>query len=100
MQTNLEFENIEHVLAQADELIQQISSEIRSDTEDAHLMKLELRARNLKKIQSEVQSEKAKSEAYQLSHSTEGIHEAIQEIAKAMEQYKRYLAGDRPNKVE
>ena len=100
MKTNLELEDIEQVLAQADELIQQINSDFRSDTEEAHLMKLELRARNLKKIKSEVQSEMENNEAYQLSHSTEGIHEAIQEIAKAMEQYKRYLAGDRPNKVE
>lgn len=100
MQTNLESKDMERLLAQADELIQQVESDILSDVKEAHRLDIEIRARKLKKIKSEVQSKIEKSKAYEISHSAEGMHEAIQEISIAMGQLKRYLAGDRPDEVK
>jgi negative regulator of genetic competence, sporulation and motility len=100
MQTNLEFRDMAQLLAQADELIQQVESDILSDVQEAYHLEIEIRAQKLKKIKSEVQSKIEKGEAYELSHSAEGIHEALQDISRAMGQLKSYLAGNRPDKVK
>ncbi|MDA8137593.1 MAG: hypothetical protein M0036_02965 [Desulfobacteraceae bacterium] len=100
MSTKTTSKNIEQLMAEADELIAKINSEALQDLQEEHRLEVEKHAQNLKRVKSEVQHEIAKSEAYKISHSAEGIHEAFQEITKAMGQLKRYLSGDRPDAVK
>ena len=100
MTTNQSPKDIERLLAEADELVQQINSDVLNEMEEKHRLQFEIHAQKLKRIKSEVQRKIGKSEAYQLLHSADGMHEAFQEITKAMGQLKRYLAGDRPDRLE
>ena len=88
------------MINEADELVQRINSDVLNEMEEEHRLQIEMHAQKLERIKSEVQRKIKKGEAYQLIHSAEGMHEAFQEIAKAMGQLKRYLAGDRPDKFE
>jgi hypothetical protein len=99
MPTNLKTKNIEEILAAADELIRQINSDATRNLKEEHRLEVEKHAQNLNRIRSEVKSKIEKSEAYKISHSAEGMHEAFQEITKAMGQLKRYLSGDRSDAV-
>jgi len=84
--------NIEQLLAEADELIQQINSDAIKDMEEEHRIQFEKHAQNLKKIKSEVQSKIEKKGTSEISSSADGIHEAIQDIVKAMRGLTKYLS--------
>ena len=84
--------NIEQLLAEADELIQQINSDAIKDMEEEHRIQFEKHAQNLKKIKSEVQSKIEKKGTSEISSSADGIHEAIQDIVKAMRSLTKYLS--------
>ena len=88
MSNNAEFKNIEQLLAEADELIQQINSEVINDMQEEHRMQFEKHAQNLKKIKSEVQGKIEKN----TNSGAEGMHEAIQDIVKAMRDFTKYLS--------
>jgi hypothetical protein len=92
MPKNLESKNIEQLLAEADELIQQIHSDAIKDLQEEHLLQFEKHAQNLKKIKSEVQDKIEKKGTSELSSSAEGMHEAIQDIVKAMRDFTKYLS--------
>ena len=89
---NLESKNIEQLLAEADELIQQINSDAINDMQEEHLLQFEKHAQNLKKIKSEVQGEIEKKGTSEISSSAEGMHEAILDIVKAVRDLKKYLS--------
>jgi hypothetical protein len=91
MPTNLESENIEQLLAEADELIQQIDSDVIKYMKEEHRLQFEKHAQNLKKIKSQVQGKIEKKGTSEISSSAEGMHEAIQNIVKAMEDLKNNL---------
>ena len=90
MPKNLESKNIEQLLAEADELIQQITDAIK-DMQEEHRLQFEKHAQNLKKIKSEVQGEIEKKGTWEISSSVEGMHEALQDILKAMQDLKNKL---------
>jgi len=92
MPKNLESKNIEQLLAEADELIQQINSEAINDMQEEHRMQFEKHAQNLKKIKSEVQGKIEKKGTSVISSSAEGMHEAIQDIVKAMRDLTKYFS--------
>jgi len=92
MPKNLESKNIEQLLAEADELIQQINSAAIKDLQEEHLLQFEKHAQNLKKIKSEVQGKIEKKGTSEISSSGEGMHEAIQDIVKAMRDLTKYLS--------
>jgi len=92
MSNNAEFKNIEQLLAEADELIQQINSEAINDMQEEHRMQFEKHAQNLKKIKSEVQGKIEKKGTSVISSSAEGMHEAIQDIVKAMRDLTKYFS--------
>jgi hypothetical protein len=92
MPKNLESKNIEQLLAEADELIQQINSDAIKDMQEEHLLQFEKHAQNLKKIKSEVQGKIEKKETSEISSSAEGMHQALQDIVKAMRDLTKYLA--------
>ena len=91
MSEKLESKNIEQLLAEADELIQQINSDAIKDMQEEHLLQFEKHAQNLKKIKSEVQRKIEKKGTSEISSSAEGMHEAIQDIVKAMQDLKNKL---------
>jgi hypothetical protein len=88
MPNNVESKNIELLLAEADELIRQINSDIINDMQEEHRLQFEKHAQNLKKIKSEVQSKIEKKETSEIGSGAEGMHEAIQDIVKAMQDLK------------
>ena len=88
MPNNVASKNIEQLLAEADELIQQINSDAINDMQEEHRLQFEKHAQNLKKIKSEVQGKIEKK----TNSGAEGMHEAILDIVKAMRDLKKYLS--------
>ena len=84
MSKKLESKNIEQLLAEADELIRQINSDVIKDMKEEHRLQFEKHAQNLKKIKSEVQGKIEKKGTSEIGSGAEGMHEAIQDIVKAM----------------
>jgi hypothetical protein len=88
MPKNVESRNIEQLLAEADELIEQINSDAINDMQEEHRLQFEKHAQNLRKIKSEVQGKIEKK----TNSGAEGMHEAIQDIVKAMQDLTKYLS--------
>ena len=88
MPKNLESINIEQLLAEADDLIQQIHTDAINDIQEEHRLQFEKHAQNLKKIKSEFQNKIEKKGTSEISSGAEGMHEAIQDIVKAMQDLK------------
>lgn len=84
MQKKVDPENIEQLLAEADELIQQINSDLLKDVEEEARLEFENHAENLKKIKSEVGEKIDEKETSGIASLAKGMHEAIDEIIKAM----------------
>jgi len=92
MPKNLESKNIEQLLAEADELIEQIHSDAINDMQEEHRLQFEKHAQKLKKIKSEVQGKIENEGTSETSSSAEGMHEAIQDIVKAMRDLTKYFS--------
>ena len=91
MPKNLASKNIEQLLAEADELIQQMNSDAIKDMEEEHRIQFEKHAQNLKKIKSEVHGKIEKKGTSEINSGADGMHEAIQDIVKSMTDLKNYL---------
>lgn len=91
MSTDLKSTDIEQLLAQADELIRQINSDAIQEMEEEHRLQFERHAQDLKRIKSEAQGRIEKEGASGKGSSTDGMHEAIQDIVKAMQALAKYL---------
>ena len=92
MSNNAEHKNIEQLLAEAEELIQQINSEAINDMQEEHRLQFEKHSQNLKKIKSEIQGEIKKKGTSKISSGAEGMHAAIQDIVKAMRDLTKYFS--------
>jgi hypothetical protein len=92
MENNIKEVNIEQTLAEVDELLQQINAEIIKDTDERRRAQFEERAERLNKLKTGVE-EKFLREAKPGNGSySEGMHEAMDEIAKAMKELASYLS--------
>ena len=91
MSKNSEPENIEQLLAEADELIRQINSDAIDGMQEEHRLQFEKHAQNLEKIKSEVQDKIQKKETTEIGSGAEGMHAAIQDIVRAMQDLKNKL---------
>jgi isoleucyl-tRNA synthetase len=100
MSENVSPKRIEQLLAEADELVQKINADALKDMQAEHLLQVEKHAQNLKKVKAKVQSNIEKEKTSGMGHSAEGMHEAFQEITKAVGQLKKYLSGDPPDAVK
>jgi len=87
MTKNTESKSIEQILAEAEELIQQINSDILDGMEEEHRLQFELHAQNLKNLKSEIQQKIDNKAASDIGSGAEGIHEAIEDIVKALGAY-------------
>lgn len=90
MPENKESQNIDQLMAEADELIQQINSDVINDMKEKHRLEFEQHAQKLEKLKSEVklQDSEQKDKTVQITSSAEGMHEAFEDIVKAMKELK------------
>jgi F0F1-type ATP synthase membrane subunit b/b' len=92
MQKTYKDEDIEQILAEADDLLQQIDPEISEYLEEEQRAQLEQQAQSLKKLKSEVQDKIGKEGPEKSRPYSEGMHEAIDDIVKAMKALSSYLS--------
>jgi len=85
-------EDIEQILAEADELLQQIDPEIIEYMEEDERAQLEQQAQSLKKLKSEVHDKIGKEGTSEGTSYSEGVHEAMDDIVKAMKALASYLS--------
>jgi len=91
MSTRLESKDIDQLLAQADELIQQIDSDTLKEMKEEHRLQFEMHAQKLKRIKSEVQGRIETKEKSKTDSGAEGFHEAIVDIVAAMQDLTKFL---------
>jgi DNA-binding transcriptional MerR regulator len=84
MKKYFKYEDIKQILAEADDLLQQIDPKIIEYMEEEQRAQLEQQAQSLKKLKSEVQDKIGKGGPSQSRPYSEGMHEAIDDIVKAM----------------
>jgi hypothetical protein len=87
-----ESKSIEQLMAEADELVRQINADILKDMEEAHRLQFEKHAQKLEEMKAAIQGGIDKKKASELGSGSEGMHEALQDIAKAFEELKKYLS--------
>ncbi len=92
MKTTIETKNIDQLLAEADELIQQIHSDAVKDMEEAHRIQFEKHACRLKDLKSEFQQKTVKEGTPENGSYAEGMHEAILDIVTAMKNFASDLS--------
>ena len=85
-------EDIEQILAEAEELLQEIDPEILEYMDEEQRAQLEQQAQDLKKLKSEVEDKLGKEGPSKSKPYSEGMHEAIEDIAKAMKALASYLS--------
>lgn len=91
METFYKPEKIEKILSEADQLLDQLNSGLIEDMEENRRTQLEIHASELKRRKLEISRKAEKGRKTDSGSFGEGIHEAIDEIVKAMEAMKRYL---------
>jgi hypothetical protein len=92
MQKTFEHEDIEQILAEADDLLRQIDPEVIEYMEEERRLQLEQHAQSLKRLKSEVQDKIGKEGTSGSSTYGEGVHEAMEDIVKAMKGLASYLS--------
>ncbi len=100
MSEYLESKDIKQLMAEADELMKRIDADAIKNLKEEHRLKVETNAQHLKKIKSAVQDKIEKKSTSKEDNGAEGMHEAFQEISKAMGELKKYLSGDRAGAVK
>jgi hypothetical protein len=85
-------EDIEQILAEADALLKQTDPEVIEYMEEERRLQLEQHAQSLKKLKSEVHDKIEKEGSPESRSYGEGMHEAIEDIVKAMKTMASYLS--------
>ena len=93
MQADLKSKNIDQLIAEADKLVERVHSDVLNEMEEEHRLQFEIHAQKLAKIKSDVQSRIDKENAANTDSGAEGVHEAILDIIKAMQGFKKSLSG-------
>ena len=93
MPADLKSRKIEQLMAEADELVKRVHSDIFNEMEEAYRIQFEIHAQKLEKIKSDVQDRIDTKNAANMGSGAEGIHEAILDIIKAMQGFKTSLSG-------
>ena len=92
MEKTFKHEEIEQILAEADDLLQQLDPEIVQHMEEERRLQLEQHAQSLKKLKAEVQDKIGKEGTSESGPYSEGMHEAMDDIVKAMKALTSYLS--------
>lgn len=91
MKTETKSTDMEQLLAQAEELIQEINEDVIKEMEEEHRLQFELYTEKFKDIKTEVQSKTSQEGKSEESSIGEGMHEAILDIIKSMREMTSYL---------
>ena len=92
MSRSSQIDDFDAVMAEADELVQQINSMVAEDIKETHQIELEKHLKKLENLKSEMQEMSAKQgEPDKSSSYADGFHAAYQEIVKAMKNLKELL---------
>jgi hypothetical protein len=92
MQATVVPQDIEKLLAEADELIKQTNSHVIKDMEEEHRIQFEKHAQSLKRLRSEVQEKIDKQGTPESGAYSEGMHQAIDDIATAIKNLGSYFS--------
>jgi hypothetical protein len=92
MKTTIESRDIDQILAEADELLQQINAEFIRDMEEEQRALLQEHVQSLEELKSRVRDGIEKEETPESRSYGEGMHEAIENIVKAMKTMAGYLS--------
>jgi glutamyl-tRNA reductase len=92
MEETFRDEDIEQLLAEADEFLSQIDEEIMEYLEEGQRAQFEEQAQSLRQLRSEVQERIAKKGPEGGGAYSEGVHEAIDDIVKAMKSLSSFLS--------
>lgn len=93
MSADPESKKIEQLMAEADDLVKRIHSDIFNGMEETHRLQFEIHVQKLEKIKSDVQGRIDTKNAANIGSGSEGMHEAILDIIKAMRGFKKSLSG-------
>ena len=91
MKTDIKAINMEKLLTEAEELIQGIDADFIKEMEEEHRLQFELYAQTFKDIKTKVQGEIGGKDAPETSQIGEGMHEAILDIIKSMQEMTNHL---------
>ena len=91
MPTNIKSKSIEQLLAEADELIHKINSDVLEDLEEDHRLQFKKHAQKLQELKTEVQAKTENKGTIESFSSAEGMHEAVLDIIKAMKELTGFL---------
>jgi hypothetical protein len=92
MQKTYKYDDIEQILAEADDLLQQIDPEVIEYLKEEQRSQLEQQAQSLKKLKSEVEDKIGQEGPSKNWPYSEGMHEAMDDIVKAMKDLASYLS--------
>ena len=92
MQKTFKYEDIEQILAEADALLKQTDPEVIEYMEEERRLQLEQHAQSLKKLKSEVHDKIGKEGTPESGSFSDGMHEAMDDIVKAMKALASYLS--------
>lgn len=88
MTKNMEHNDIDHLMTEADALIQQIHADALKDMEEEQQLLFEKHAENFKALKTRSHSDGDHTEASESTSSAEGMHQAILDIISAMKDLK------------
>jgi DNA-binding transcriptional MerR regulator len=91
MEKTFKNEDIEKILAEADDLLKKTDPRIIEHMEEDRRLQLAEHAQKLQKLKSEVQGRMEKEETPESGAYGKGMHEAIEDISKAMKALVSYL---------
>ena len=92
MQKTYKYDDIEQILAEADDLLQQIDPEVIEFLKEEQRAQFEQQAQSLKKLKSEVEDKIGQEGPSKDWPYSEGMHKAIDDIVKAMKALASYLS--------
>ncbi len=92
MQNTSKQEDIERIMANADDLLKRIDPELLQDMEDEQRLKVEQKAQNLKQLKSEAHKKLDEEGTSEDSSYSSGVHQAMDDIVKAMKALASYLS--------
>ena len=87
----LNSKDVKQLMAEADDLIGRIDAETIKNVKKEHRLQFEIHAQHLKIVKSKIQNEMEMKRISTKDHGVTGMHEAVQEISKAMGELNKYL---------
>ena len=92
MENTPKHEEFERILAEADALLKKIDGEVIEYMEDERRLQLEQQAQSLKRLKSEVHEKIGEEGPSESISYSEGVHQAMDDIVKAMKALASYLS--------